>query len=53
MDKKNFWWFEKKYSKDEIDQLIKEIKVFNAGAIDVYLSNHVDKVYKEWMDKLS
>ena len=41
------------YNKQEIDELIENIKKFNAGAIDEYLSNHVDKVYAEWLSKKS
>jgi hypothetical protein len=37
------------YTKEEIDSLIEEIKHFNAGAIDEYLSRHVDRVYSEWL----
>lgn len=37
------------YNKQEIDELIEEIKKFNAGAIDEYLSGHVDKAYADWL----
>jgi hypothetical protein len=41
----------KRYSEEDIATLIEEIKVFNAGAIDEYLSNHVDNVYRQWKSK--
>lgn len=45
----NFWnWFQKKYTIDEVMELVDKIKDFNAGAIDNYLSEHVDKVLDEW-----
>jgi len=40
---------EKTYTKQEIKYLLKKIKHFNAGAIDQYLSNHVDRVYHQWL----
>lgn len=52
MENKNFWWWntERKYTIDEVKELIEKIKVFNAGAIDQYLTDHVDKVFSEWAD---
>ncbi len=49
------WLFSEEitYTKKEIDALIEEIKVFNAGAIDKYLSEHVDKVYHNWLRRNS
>ena len=47
-NKKNFWPFTKKYTMEEIEILLDEIKHFNAGAIDDYLTNHVDKCFEEW-----
>ncbi len=38
----------KKYSDEDVEKLIEDIKVFNAGAIDEYLSKHVDDVYNKW-----
>jgi len=40
---------EKTYTKAEIEHLLEKIKRFNAGAIDKYLSEHVDKVYHMWL----
>lgn len=49
-DKKQlFGWGEKKYTKDDVLKLMESIKTFNCGAIDAYLSKHVDKAYKEWL----
>jgi len=49
-DKKNlFGWGQKKFTKEQIEELLERVKQFNAGCIDEYLSNHVDKVYDEWL----
>ena len=53
-----FWdWFfgkvetpEVSYSKEQVEDLILKIKQFNAGAIDEYLTVHVDKVYEAWVE---
>ena len=37
------------YRRDEIDDLVEQIKKFDAGAIDEYMSKHVDKVYARWL----
>lgn len=54
MDEKKefFGWGTRKYTKEEIELLIEKVKVFNAGAIDEYLTNHVDKVFEEWVKEL-
>lgn len=46
------WWMEKEktFTADEVKDLLERIKVFNAGAIDDYLTKHVDKVFAEWAD---
>tara|TARA_Y100000034_G_scaffold134066_1_gene201491 strand:+ start:532 stop:696 length:165 start_codon:yes stop_codon:yes gene_type:complete len=50
MKSKNFlWWGDKKYTLEEIKELLENIKQFNAGAIDEYLTNHVDKVFEVWL----
>lgn len=52
-DKKQlFGWFssEKKYTVEEIKVLLEKIKEFDCGAIDQYLTNHVDKVFAEWLE---
>ena len=51
---KAFWgWWETNrdttFSKADIDELLNRVKAFNAGAIDDYLTTHVDKVYTEWL----
>lgn len=55
--KKNFWdWWKKKeraFTVDEIKVLVDKIKMFNAGAIDEYLTKHVDKSFDEWSEELS
>jgi len=52
-NKKEFWpWSKKKtFTPEQVKELIESIKKFNAGAIDQYLTNHVDKVYEEWLEK--
>ncbi len=49
---KDFWnpWAkkEKTFTSVEVKDLLDRIKEFNAGAIDQYLTNHVDKVFTEW-----
>lgn len=46
------WFFTKKqtFTLDEVKSLVDNIKVFNAGAIDDYLTRHVDAVFEEWME---
>jgi len=51
---KDFWWWKTKettYTQQEVMELLETIKEFNCGAIDQYLSNHVDKAFKEFVDK--
>lgn len=45
------WWEDKEttFTKADIDELLSRIKEFNAGAIDAYLTKHVDDVYSSWM----
>ena len=47
------WWKNKKqtFTLEDIECLLERIKDFNAGAIDQYLTNHVDKVVKEWLEE--
>lgn len=50
--KKEFWpWSAKSYTPAEVKELLEAIKKFNAGAIDEYLTKHVDKAYNEWIAK--
>jgi len=48
---KSFWWWnkEKKFTVEEIADLLERVNTFNCGAIDAYLTNHVEKVFKEWL----
>jgi hypothetical protein len=51
-DKKNFWWWgekDKTYTAEEIRDLLDRVNDFNCGAIDDYLTKHVDKVFDEWL----
>lgn len=52
MKKDFFDWFvkkEKTFTAEAVKELVERIKVFNAGAIDEYLTKHVDKVLQEWL----
>ena len=53
-EKKDFWWwFEEKeqtFTTDQVKDLCEKIKMFNAGAIDQYLTNHVDSVVEGWLE---
>lgn len=40
----------RRYSHSEVKDLVEKIKVFNAGAVDKYLSEHVDRVFNEWIE---
>lgn len=48
-----FEWFQsdKKFTAKDVETLVEKIKEFNAGAIDQYLTNHVDKTLVEWMQE--
>lgn len=45
-----FVTIEKKYSIEEVAELVEKIKTFNAGVIDEHLNKHVDHVFKEWAE---
>ena len=50
-----FGWFEEKertFTIEEVEDLVRRVKVFNAGAIDDYLTKHVDKVLDQWLSEL-
>lgn len=49
--KEFFGWFnsDKKFTEEQVKELIEQVKVFNAGCIDEYLSKHVDEVFKNWL----
>lgn len=54
---KNFWGLwekkEKTFTSNQVKELLDEVKQFNAGAIDDYLTKHVDKVFECWAKKNS
>lgn len=51
-----FWDFffknEKTFTTEQVKVLIDKVKEFNAGAIDAYLTNHVDRCFNEWAENL-
>lgn len=51
--KELFGWFssDKKFTEEQVKELIEQVKVFNAGCIDEYLSKHVDEVFQNWLAK--
>ena len=52
-DKKQlFGWFssEKKYTVEEVRVLLDKINEFDCGAIDDYLTKHVEKVFAQWLE---
>lgn len=55
MAKKDFWgsWGKKQktFTSEQVRELLEAVKKFNAGAIDPYLTKHVDKVFEEWAKK--
>lgn len=46
------WWRKKEetFTVKDVEELLETVKVFNCGAIDQYLSNHVDKTFVEWLE---
>lgn len=49
-----FWgnWGSEKprtFTIEEVEELLGRVKEFNAGVIDDYLTEHVDKVFKGWL----
>lgn len=52
--KELFGWFESKttFTKEDVMELLERVKKFNAGAIDQYLTNHVDQAFNEWLTDL-
>lgn len=48
-----FWtkWFEKKYTLNEVKELLSKIKEFKAGIIDTHLNKHIDNKFNEWIEK--
>ena len=47
----SFWWWKKdrNFTLEEVADLLERVNVFNAGAIDAYLTKHVEKVFHEWL----
>lgn len=48
------WWTEreKTFTVEQVKDLLDRVKVFNAGAIDEHLTNHVDRVFNEWANEV-
>ncbi len=46
-----FGWFsgEKKFTVQEVKQLLESVKEFNCGAIDQHLTKHVDTAFANWL----
>lgn len=55
-EKRDFWgwWKEKEitFTSDQVKDLLVRVKKFNAGAIDPYLTKHVDDVFEEWAKEI-
>lgn len=55
--KKDFWtpWAkkEKTFTTQQVKDLLDKIKEFNAGAIDAYLTKHVDDVFEVWAKQVN
>lgn len=51
-----FWnWFSEKeqtFTVDQVKDLLVKVKLFNAGAIDDYLTKHVDKTFVAWAESV-
>jgi len=46
------WFFsKKKYTEEDILELVSRIKEYNAGVIDEHLSKYIDNVYQSWKKK--
>lgn len=41
----------RKFTVEEVKDLIERIKEFNAGAVDKQLSKHADRVLEQWLDE--
>lgn len=46
------WWLKKEetFKLSDIEELLENVKKFNCGAIDDYLSKHVDTTLVEWLE---
>ncbi len=44
-----FWKKERKFTVDEVRDLVERICEFNCGAIDEHLTKHADGVFEEWL----
>lgn len=45
------WLWERKFTMEEIKDLVERIKQFNCGAIDEYLTRHADRVLEDWLQE--
>ena len=52
MAKKDYWtpWAKKQktFTSEQVKDLLERVKQFNAGAIDAYLTKHVDTAFEAW-----
>jgi len=44
-----FWKKERKFTIEEVRDLVDRICEFNCGAIDEYLTRHADSTFEEWL----
>lgn len=48
-------WFrpkkERKFTVEEVKDLVEKIKEFNAGVVDKQLSRHADKTLEQWLSE--
>lgn len=47
------WWWKKEetFTVKDVETLLEQVKAFNCGAIDQYLSDHVDKTFVKWLEE--
>lgn len=48
------WWWSKRertFTLEEVGVLLEKVKEFNAGCIDQYLTNHVQRVFDQWLEE--
>ncbi len=44
-----FWKKDRKFTVEEVRDLVQRINTFNCGAIDEYLTRHTNMVFEEWL----
>ncbi len=50
-NKTEFWWWgKKKYTAEQIQELVYGIKEWSSGAIDDYEEKYIDEVFENWKD---